>query len=409
MTQPSFTFPENTANLIRVYDEDEITVYSNSDLVSELSEAESDENVFDIRTLTIQQRLEENIQYFDDFKQSTSPWNEQVKDGSTFIRKPTASEMYYKVLHPVLYRNINGIDSLNTLSIMVGAPPDWETRYNDAISRSNNSILSKLLATFSTLPANSSEAIIESAFIGLVSVLADHLGVEVSPESQRKCYVGGILARDNYNVLAKKDANFNRQTTEGMHCCLATEINTPTSFPETSNWYHKSRAVQVLCAMYSFNAPIMLLTQQQWKLFVENSERNAIFTFPFGTEPGENFQTFNSLETMRTGTTFLKAIAICLMSSWSTFQASKNSIDEAMLKSIDEGTPIKRQLKQSEVKTVEHPSLKRQKDRLGASRKKNRKTPMFLNENNEYVMIRIFDEDEKEDLELEFKLLEKEE
>jgi hypothetical protein len=78
-------------------------------------------------------------------------------------------------------------------------------------------------------------------------------------------------------------------------------------------WYHCSRGIQLLSALYAFNAPAFLFTQRQWKLFVENTERNAILTFPYNDNP-EHTPHVNSSLVQPIGTTFLKAIVICLLS-----------------------------------------------------------------------------------------------
>ena len=65
--------------------------------------------------------------------------------------------------------------------------------------------------------------------------------------------------------------------------------------------------------MYAFNCPTFLFTQKHWKLFVENKERNSILTFPYDTDP-EDTTLANASLMQPMGTTFLKAIVICLLS-----------------------------------------------------------------------------------------------
>jgi len=56
-------------------------------------------------------------------------------------------------------------------------------------------------------------------------------------------------------------------------------------------------------------------TQKQWKLFVENRERNAVLTFPYADKPDQtphgNSSLCRNLETH-----FLEAIVICLLAGY---------------------------------------------------------------------------------------------
>jgi hypothetical protein len=78
--------------------------------------------------------------------------------------------------------------------------------------------------------------------------------------------------------------------------------------------YHNSRGIQLLSALYAFNCPTFLFTQKQWKLFVENTERNAITTFPYDMI-ADHTPHVNSSLVQPMGTTFLKAIVICILSN----------------------------------------------------------------------------------------------
>ena len=90
-------------------------------------------------------------------------------------------------------------------------------------------------------------------------------------------------------------------------------------------WYHKSRGVQVLTPLFAFNCPTFLFTQKQWKLFVENDDRDQIFTFPFSNDDNLTSHVNSSLVHL-TGNTLLMAIAICLLSNRTAIvEAAKNS------------------------------------------------------------------------------------
>ena len=90
-------------------------------------------------------------------------------------------------------------------------------------------------------------------------------------------------------------------------------------------WYHGSRGIQVLSALYAFNAPTFLFTQKQWKLFVENKERNAVLTYPYNDDVNHTPHVNSSL-VYPMGTTFLKTIVICLLSRKGSLVDAMNEI-----------------------------------------------------------------------------------
>jgi hypothetical protein len=92
---------------------------------------------------------------------------------------------------------------------------------------------------------------------------------------------------------------------------IASETTTALTFQEGDLWYRGCRGVQVLSALYAFNCPTFLFTQKQWKIFVENSDRNAVYTFPCGTESNTPYVKSTLVQPM--GTHFLQAIIICLL------------------------------------------------------------------------------------------------
>ncbi|KAJ2987482.1 hypothetical protein HDV02_006113, partial [Globomyces sp. JEL0801] len=92
---------------------------------------------------------------------------------------------------------------------------------------------------------------------------------------------------------------------------------------------------------------------RQWKLFVENPERNSVLTFPFN-DNAEHTPHVNSSLVQSMGRDFLKAIVICLLSQ-------RVSLDDAM-KSITlqessqvKDTPQKTMIKPKFFDTPEKP------------------------------------------------------
>ena len=154
------------------------------------------------------------------------------------IEKPTASQFKHHVLHPSLYRNIQGLTSLDYFARLVGAPEDWEARYERACQFRPDSIkrTSRLL---SQLPRDSPETRIETKLSDAIIAMNTALEqVELQSERENKVVVGGTLAYSQYDVKSQTDLYFTNLAGE---CVLATEIKTDRSFPEGEIWYKKSR------------------------------------------------------------------------------------------------------------------------------------------------------------------------
>jgi hypothetical protein len=218
--------------------------------------------------------------------------------------------MVHRLLHPGVYRGLHAIDSLDEFAQLVGAPVDWEAKYNAAIALQNG-VLLRNLNHFTGLPMDARESTIQSAFIALVGSLATNLGISITSDSEKAVIVGGILAHPEYDVHSRTDAFFLGPT---MAPFLATEVKTNQTFPPQEMWYHGCRGVQVLSALYAYNCPTLLITQRQFKLFAENKERTAVFTYPYGTNARHSPHVNASL-LQPMGTTLLKVVAICVLSS----------------------------------------------------------------------------------------------
>ena len=76
---------------------------------------------------------------------------------------------------------------------------------------------------------------------------------------------------------------------------------------------HGSRGIQILSCLYAFNCPTFLFSYRRWKLFVENEERNTVLMFPFNND-SDHSPHVNSSLLHEMGSTFLKAIVICILS-----------------------------------------------------------------------------------------------
>ncbi|KAI8895107.1 hypothetical protein BC833DRAFT_623320 [Globomyces pollinis-pini] len=235
------------------------------------------------------------------------------------IRKPTAPNMTHRLLNPFLYRNIKKVGNLNDLAALLDTPIDWEERYNNVVA---DGYIVNMIQRFRELPDDTAESDIKSEFIGLVICISLYLGIPISPRSETKIIVGGILARYQYDVRSKTDPHF---LDVGGKNLIACEAKTHRTFGLGEMWYHHSRGIQVLSALYAFNCPTFLFTQRQWKLFVENPERNSVLTFPFN-DNAEHTPHVNSSLVQPMGRDFLKAIVICLLSQRVSLDDSMKSI-----------------------------------------------------------------------------------
>ncbi len=150
----------------------------------------------------------------------------------------------------------------------------------------------------------------QANFQDIVAMLAVLLRVVVRSKRETRIIVGGLLARYEYDLRSQTDPHFINEHGRDL---LASEVKTSRTWNTDHMWYHGCRGVQVFSALYAFNCPTLLLSQSHWKLLVENKKRNGILTFPFGTDASAP-PLVNASDCLGIGTTFLKAIVICLLS-----------------------------------------------------------------------------------------------
>ena len=383
--------PSLGAHIIRTYPTD----YAQSDTESE-GEAQFEVDTEDEEQHSISTRLRQNQQYMD--QQITPPSGEnsawilepqtwKTAEGSdvVLIRKPTASNLSHRLLNPFIYRNIQTAGTLDDLATLLDTPDGWEVRYNQIVG---DGYIIDQMNDFRNLPDDTLESDIHSEFINVVGSIASRLRVRIRSKSETKIIVGGILARYQYDLRSKTDPHF--LNTRGLNL-IASEAKTHRTFAPGEMWYHGSRGVQVLSALYAFNCPTFLFTQRQWKLFVENSDRNAILTFPYDDNDNHTPHVNSSL-VQPMGTTFLKAIVICLLSRRVSLEGSMKAVTLEESSQVKE-TPKKTIIKPKYFDTPDKP--KRQSARLqkGSRLESGKKIPSFVSGYAEgqpiYTMIRV--------------------
>jgi hypothetical protein len=229
-------------------------------------------------------------------------------DDIFFVKLPTASKLDHYALHPALYRNIKNLDTLDDFASLIGVQSNWREIYNAKVC--GNSFVELVLKTYAQLPDDSSEDNIENTIILLVNSVAISLMKQIYAWKS-KVIVGGMLAESQYDILSATDTFF---TVDGVKV-LSTEMKTAKTFLPHKHWYHESRGVQSFCALFGHGCPMFLCNQKIWKLFVENRERNQIYTFPFGSTQGTKLAKSNVMSRFDEdgGSDFLMAITICLL------------------------------------------------------------------------------------------------
>jgi hypothetical protein len=309
---------------VRVYTTD-IAVVEEGDYFT--SEEKSDEiepsPTVDVESLC----LEHNSHIVDvkakSFKISQSHTNKRG-ECVYLIESPTTSHISHKLLHPSLYRNIKDVGSLHAFAEMINAPKIWEEIYEIKVAR--DKALTKRFLAFQALAKNTQETYIQGRLTDIIISVGDCLGFPVHTCLDRNIIVGGILARDQYDIRGLADPYY--ENFDGDHV-LATETKTEESFGERHMWYHKSRATQIFSSLFALHCPTFLVTPKQWKLFVETPDRNSILTFPYNKNPSYAPHLASTL-VHPMGNTFLKALTICIMAK-PAFQSvesdSKTAVD----------------------------------------------------------------------------------
>jgi hypothetical protein len=314
-----FSFLKMSENPPFLKDSHQVRVYPTNYAGSESSQSESEAELFveeDERQeglINVDERLVQNQEVMDEFIASPT-WvleRQQWKttDGSDviLIRKPTASSLSNRLLNPYLYRNVQNVGEMDHLASILDAPTNWEEMYNRVVG---DGMILQYLTYFRNLHITTPESDIQVEFVRLVGVISHILGIPICARSETKIIVGGILARYPYDLRASTDPSFTNLNGQYL---LASEVKTDISYAENHTWYYGCRGVQVFSTMFAFNCPVFLLTPTRWKLLVENKARNGVLTFPYGDDPNVAAH-WNSCLVKMMGTTFLKAIVICLLS-----------------------------------------------------------------------------------------------
>lgn len=160
------------------------------------------------------------------------------------------------------------------------------------------------LRTFCNLDQRSSENIVEFAFGNLFASIGTLLEAELRNIGHIPYAVGGLLAESEYCIVGRTDSCF---TDAESHHILRTEFKTDLAWPLSRTYYHGSRGPQLFGNLFAVSnqiCPVLLLTQKQFKLFMQNPDRDSILTFP------------TLYATLATNTdSFLQILGICALAA----------------------------------------------------------------------------------------------
>jgi hypothetical protein len=257
----TFGLPQATAEVtnVRVIND---TIASVSDGDGDYAESQaSDETVSDTVLSALTARLDRGVTHI---QTHISKWNLSDSDahGYQMIKSPTASHIRHETIHGALILGLQeSPGGLQGVADTLGADVDFETKFHEVMQSRK---LKNLLNVLTNLPEDSDEDDIQGALVAVIHFVASALDVTPVSKANARMAVGGILAQHRFNIRGETDIC--ARNTDG-DCLLIVECKTRKSFRSEENWYRKSRAAQVLTALYHFNGPTILATSRYWKLF----------------------------------------------------------------------------------------------------------------------------------------------
>ncbi|KAJ3250764.1 hypothetical protein HK103_003178 [Boothiomyces macroporosus] len=259
----------------------------------------------DDNALRFQQNEEHMERETKDWKVKSLPKKMRTEMAVKVVVNPTVPKMTHRLLNPFIYRNIQDACDLSGLAYMLNVS-NWEEHYELVEA---NLIVRNCLNVFRDLPKGTSKSEIQTQFGMIVSMLAVIIGVPIEGRAEAKNILGGFLVKNEYDVRSR--TSFHVKNANGCNL-LAAVTETQEAFPVSVPWYYQSRGIQTLCALYSLGCPTILYSQKYFKVFMENSDRNAIYTFPYNDEMCYSKHVRSTL-VQPMGRSLLKAIVICLL------------------------------------------------------------------------------------------------
>ncbi|KAI3650630.1 hypothetical protein MP228_004111 [Amoeboaphelidium protococcarum] len=330
MQTPVFrdTLNDQSEIKVRVYDRDQLIDWGDfsgqqSSAISQKLQADALEIKSLLQPLDqvyAQRRLE-----FDQFVQSPECTVETRVDDDEegyapgtlrMIKNPTASKLSHTLFHPAIYRSVKslgcGEDGLDNLAQFLGVGKNWKVAA--AYCEQDDRVKEQL----SYLQDDSNESTFSLRLAALmvnVCLILDVFKYQ-SLYCERCAVIGGVMCDQSYDYGSKMDIYFTHgpQQNPASPIYFGTELKTCRSYPDDHIWYTDTRLAQVLAALYSLNAPILLATPSQFKVFVENKNRDAIFTYPYCSSDDDGAQSASmaSSHTDKVSENLVKVLVILL-------------------------------------------------------------------------------------------------
>lgn len=198
------------------------------------------------------------------------------------LKKPTASNIHYFMMHPVVYSYLKPLYDLEQVAEFLGYQDHSVWRQKVEVAKQDRSVQSLLRNALKPGSRN------EASFSIVFSVLPPMIAYAIEPEFdlqyllKTRCKTGGYLACSEYDLISRRDLYYTTYATG--KAVFGTEVKAVASFPHDDAWYHDNRSAQVFSALYSLNAPLLLVTPNIFKLFIENEDRNRVFTYPYRSD-----------------------------------------------------------------------------------------------------------------------------
>ncbi|KAI3641448.1 hypothetical protein MIR68_000578 [Amoeboaphelidium protococcarum] len=219
---------------------------------------------------------------------------ESTHDTVKLIKRPGASKLTHTLFHPSIYRSIQSLghceDGLDQLAEFLGVEKRWKA------AAAYCEVDAEVQLKLENLSIDLNESSFSSNLVQLVQVLGSILKVPTATSNEKSVVIGGVMCDHSYDYCSKMDVYLTkgRSNLPSSPIYFGTELKTCTSYPDGHLWQSQSRLAQVLATMYSLNAPILLATPSQFKVFVENKDRNTIFTYPYDSLDGHSAYTASS-------------------------------------------------------------------------------------------------------------------
>ncbi|KAJ3329934.1 hypothetical protein HDU76_006799 [Blyttiomyces sp. JEL0837] len=280
------------------------------------SEAESgDEEIVDgtdldkVRRVVVerQEMMTNNLQK-KEWAVEPSPFH----DKRFMFKHKTASKITHKSLHLSIYSNLERLGGFDELAKLLGVPLEGLEDICDRVWSDKNvqHYFKKFRHRSDDTPEDQVQSSLDRLCMAISIVLEGQFNIP-RPDNvpHRTVVVGGFMALSNYDYRSVTDFLVTHDETGKV--LLSTEVKTNKTFPEEHLWYRGSRGPQVSAALYGYNAVTFLVTPKQWKLFVENVDRNTIRTMPFDDAGQDKRKRPHVCGKM--GENFVKALTICLL------------------------------------------------------------------------------------------------